>query len=602
MKEYRILKEMINLSKMQPKLRNYSQLLYTFAFSLLTISYSAYNFVQSELPLPDIRSVYRHASQLLTIKPYMLTNLSYLPDILEEYKNIINENESKSNLQFILAVDALSTTPFANIRKNLTVSGLFTDDITADESFIIEKSIQKFEDYLRKISDKIVNSLFVYSLHPINHNLPTFFIYILPYNSGKANNETTSKLFEISEICKLNDINIIGIASDGDTAMSKFHTKNIRLFETNQFNKSRDLLMFSDVLHLLKRARYHFVKSIHSKDDRLNKTNQLQNLFNIPKEILKNESYTKMHDSLAVRLFTIDNLLISIKNHLFDESLYMFPFCIFASAQNNQYLNVSERLFYFEIIKNFCLQIRKNNQIFSSFKYKIKSNIIHDLLSTVFSFIYLLKNSNSTIDFNRCSTAPLEHNFGIARINCKDNDRMDNLIKKFALLDIRRIDKFNFTKHILRHRVNNFGTQVNMTSCNVINYELIDNFSKIIISNIFQDFKNKNISENVSNFFNFIKTKTIKLPQESKFLCKSSDVYVNQCTVPNIQNRFKENITKQPPWSLKEINLLKRLINDIGANCTKLSNYFEKRSIKSICKKASSLYKKKQIAKKPFIN
>lgn len=91
MKEYRILEKMINLSKIQPKLRNYSRLLYTFAFSLLKISYSAYNFVQSELPWPDIRSVYRHVSQLLTIKPYMLTNLSYLPDILEEYKSIINK-------------------------------------------------------------------------------------------------------------------------------------------------------------------------------------------------------------------------------------------------------------------------------------------------------------------------------------------------------------------------------------------------------------------------------------------------------------------------------------------------------------------------------
>lgn len=38
-----------------------------------------------------------------------------------------------SNEQFILAVDALSATPFANIRRNLTISGLITDDITADD-------------------------------------------------------------------------------------------------------------------------------------------------------------------------------------------------------------------------------------------------------------------------------------------------------------------------------------------------------------------------------------------------------------------------------------------------------------------------------------
>ena len=53
------------------------------------------------------------------------------------------------------------------------------------------------------------------------------------------------------------------------------------------------------------------------------------------------------------------------------------------------------------------------------------------------------------VDSNRCSTAPLEHNFGIARINSNDNNRMDNLIKKFSYLDVRRIDKYNFTNIIL---------------------------------------------------------------------------------------------------------------------------------------------------------
>lgn len=69
--------------------------MYTFAFGLLSISLSAYNYVLSELPLPDIRSVYRHMNELLIIKPYMLINLSYLPEILDQYKNItINENVS----------------------------------------------------------------------------------------------------------------------------------------------------------------------------------------------------------------------------------------------------------------------------------------------------------------------------------------------------------------------------------------------------------------------------------------------------------------------------------------------------------------------------
>lgn len=82
---------------------------------------------------------------------------------------------------------------------------------------------------------------------------------------------------------------------------------------------------------------------------------------------------------------------------------------------------------------------------------------------------------------------------------------MDNLIKKFAILDIKRIDKFNFTKKILRHRVNNYGIQINVLFNNNINYKELEDFSQTLISNIFQDFKKKNISKNVRNFNQQIK-------------------------------------------------------------------------------------------------
>ena len=87
----------------------------------------------------------------------------------------------------------------------------------------------------------------------------------MPYSSGKANNFTTGKLDKISKICKMNGINIIGIASDGDSAMVKFHKKNIELFESKKFNETENLLYFSDILHILKRGRYSFVKTIYSK-------------------------------------------------------------------------------------------------------------------------------------------------------------------------------------------------------------------------------------------------------------------------------------------------------------------------------------------------
>ena len=64
-------------------------------------------------------------SNILTIKPNMLTNLTFLPDILNEYKNITN-SFILTKESYILAVDALSATPFVNINKNISATALMT--------------------------------------------------------------------------------------------------------------------------------------------------------------------------------------------------------------------------------------------------------------------------------------------------------------------------------------------------------------------------------------------------------------------------------------------------------------------------------------------
>ena len=50
---------------------------------------------------------------------------------------------------------------------------------------------------------------------------------------------------------------------------------------------------------------------------------------------------------------------------------------------------------------------------------------------------------------------------------------MDNLIKKFAILDIRRINKENFTKKLMRHRITNYAIEIN-TSFTRMDYEKIE--------------------------------------------------------------------------------------------------------------------------------
>ena len=107
----------------------------------------------------------------------------------------------------------------------------------------------------------------------------------------------------------------------------------------------------------MKRGRYALLKMIYSKTDYLNKIEQLKNLFNIPQEVLNNASYTKMHDTLAVKLFSLDNLFKAYNNSLYSETIFMYPFSLLGCSVNNRNLNISERIFIYKLIKNYCQKV-----------------------------------------------------------------------------------------------------------------------------------------------------------------------------------------------------------------------------------------------------
>ena len=94
--------------------------------------------------------------------------------------------------------------------------------------------------------------------------------------------------------------------------------------------------------------------ALHSKID------ELRILFNLPYEIFSNASYTKMHESLAVRLFTSQNIIFLYNKTLIDELIYFLPFVSLNEAVSNRQLSQSERIYMLDIIKYFCKYLNKN--------------------------------------------------------------------------------------------------------------------------------------------------------------------------------------------------------------------------------------------------
>ena len=592
-KEYELLNDLNEMAKIPPKLRFYPKNIVFFSCALLAIGLSAYLFVQSYLPLPDIRTVYRRQSEFMTVKPNMLLSLSNVNEIIKQYKELCNNTNVTSENKFVLAWDALASSPFLNVNKNKTVTGLISNDITAQESFLLENSFDHFERFIQSNSDKIINSLFVFALHPTNHDLPTFIIHVHPSNSGKCNNITTEIIQILCVKCKEEGLNIIGITSDGDNCMSKYHQLNILLFDQFNFDITENYLYFSDVLHMLKRGRYHFVKQLHKLNDNHATIDNLRILLNLPNEIFSNKTYTKMHESLAVRLFNFEKILLLYNESQTDEIIYFLPFVSLNEAISNRLINLYDRIFLLNIIRAYCKLLIKDQKLRLEQKYRIKPNLLNDLLSTVYSFNYVLSEMVGNIDLNRCSTSPLEHNFGIARMSCRDNNRIERLLLQFSRMDVRKLKKIEFFNRTMKHRVTNHGTIVNIHE-NIDTDEIVKKTNDII-SKIFLTKNNMYNSDSIQELFQFFNKQEKKMAPKSNFICKSSDVFVNPSSVTKIQARIENDLGKRCRWDASEENLLIKLCNDIGSNCTKLSVYFDERTPNSILSKAKQLYKKKLI-------
>ena len=64
---------------------------------------------------------------------------------------------------------------------------------------------------------------------------------------------------------------------------------------------------------------------------------------------------TKMHDSLPIRLFTIESLEVLLYAELYAEASYFLPFVLLNEALSTQNLTVDERVDFLEIITFYAI-------------------------------------------------------------------------------------------------------------------------------------------------------------------------------------------------------------------------------------------------------
>lgn len=128
-------------------------------------------------------------------------------------------------------------------------------------------------------------------------------------NAGLKQLETLSKL---KKILKDNNITILSYSSDGNTGHRSYTEMTTKRWD----GEMKPILTFSedrhinDPLHIIKRGRYillsHNLALLKKKEEEI-KLEKMKQILNMQSIYFDNHIYTKMHDFLPIKLFSIEN-------------------------------------------------------------------------------------------------------------------------------------------------------------------------------------------------------------------------------------------------------------------------------------------------------
>ena len=454
-----ILGEMNKNIRTPPKQRRYSSFFKLFSIGLLLISYPAYTYLRSQLPLPSRKLLMSNYGHSLGFEYQKLTDLSMIDEILNSYRK--KENLSESDIiKVILAVDAISFKPLLKIDDNGTVIGTVKKEILSNSELLsLNNNFTAFEEFVKQRKHALITDAFVFQAQPILAVHSSFVVHVFPSTQGKGTDREVELLLKIKNILDSKNFNVISLAFDGDTIYQRLHRNlydsysSIIKNEPNYLNFSHisQLRLISDPLHLLKRGRYRLISNkVHTGLDNYTDIidiDYLKKLFIYPSCIFSNSRITKMHDSLATKLFSFYSLKTIIESGNSSYLTFFLPLCLMNIALSETELNTIERINLLEISFYYCLiledEIEKSKNTLPQKKTKNNSdvrlfddNFLVELTNTLFSHLSILYCNNGTINLNRLSSNPLEHMIGIVRMRSRYSHIYSNAVKSLGKVQL----------------------------------------------------------------------------------------------------------------------------------------------------------------------
>ena len=386
----------------------------------------------------------------------------------------------------ILAVDAMSLRPHIFVTKDGFVQGVLEEPRLSDTAFMaVKRTYEAYEKYVSSLGNKTITDSFVYMYQPLYSNAKCFTVFIEPSTQGKATGFQIDRLSELSELLQEHGFPIEGFAFDGDTAYSRLHTNFFNEYQNlvSQNSGLRNLSVIearsvvSDPLHLLKRARYRLLSStVHGSFENTTESvisvDSLQSQLDLPSVVFNNEKYTKMHDDLATRSFSLTTLSSLLKNNNYSALTYFIPVCLLCSSLQEADLRLEERvnfleigfyymLAYYRMLSGNLIPLKQRKNTTNQHVCPFDLIFVKEYCNTVCSILKILYKVNGTVGLNRIGSNPVEHLFGLIRMRSHSVHTWDKMLQvaSKSLLQQRFIKNVGENERIDK-RLSNFARDV----------------------------------------------------------------------------------------------------------------------------------------------
>lgn len=468
--------------------------------------------IVGELPCP--RTLQRRFGEDISTRMEALKDVQNIAEILSGWREQ-HQLGSQDRIPCILSVDAINFKPFVQIDPDGNITGIDMDalksEMNGSELYeTLKDNLHGWEDWVRENYDHILCSAFVFYLQPLDPRGSCLAVHWHETTSGKATEDEVKLMLDIVRILQLRYIKVVGLASDADGTYEVFHKKYLRSYAKPEHGgvieakgiceKTKQLAMICDPLHLLKRMRYRLLKGkvFTSGFDESGPTFDSSILLegnpfkNVPDVVLRDGQMYKMHDSLPLVLFTPEVLLQAVE---LDPVLtsYLLPGVLLNVALSYVDLTREERIELLTIGYYYMLQYyvhidegteeglvqtgtKKVNLLFS------KSMARH-LLNNFRALAFILRKYDSIpISLNRCGTTPLEHCFGVLRVQCSF---VHNLVRCLRSLAVNQICA-DLSEIRIAKRVNSYGCIVDPTDTDEQQLDLFVDSSDVVAEELFK--------------------------------------------------------------------------------------------------------------------